>query len=403
MILRVLLVIVFLQLISCSKKEEVIVQVTEPKEISKPPLGVSRFGRSKINEQGIEIFKTSEGYLSFEYFNFYNAQSYPTGDLVVRRVDEQFETIDSILYQDKPFILIENIIRMGTESYVVLGNRKTYPDEPYNLPIITVFDDKGHEIKSLVVSDLLMEGGTSAASIKEATFIDNRLYVVLSENKGLTIVVLDTDLNLIWEKFEELKHTNYTITVDDKYLYFSRSIDESGVFFNTNYIHKLDIKTGEEVDRWSFIHSDSNYSVKTYPFKLLNDHENIYLVYKLHFPNESNIDPYYKLKRINKKNGEIIDLGIPEFNFLDEFELTKEGFIYSGSHRTDGKNIINADKFLKDLWVFEVVGGSRIKDIKPLENGEFVFSGFYVKGIEGNNDLYDDALIGGLKANGTIK
>lgn len=399
--------ILFIILVGCSNDDSNSPKVV-PEEIEnpiiEPEIGLARFGTNGINDRGVKLFDTDKGFVSFEYEDYLVGPGINQGKWVIRRLDDNLKIIDSKVLENIPFIQIQDIHKLDSDVYAVIGNNIGNDVETNKKATVILVNEMGDEINSIIVSDFLTEGGSSNTTIIDSKWVNNKLYLSLGGTSTRIIAAFGPALSLIWEKFYSLSSARVFITLDANSIYIAGAESISGENFNVIFIEQLDVVTGEKLDGWAFTQVEMDVNGLSSLNKLLNDDGNVYLMFESLFvvggtENFSRMG----IKILNKATGELTESTIPDLAYGYDFELLNDGFLFSGYAKNDERQIIRTDKMFDTKWSYTVQDASFINDVGISADGDFLFSGYYGKGIDGNADLFQDVLLGILTSEGTLK
>ena len=399
--------ILFIILVGCSNDDSNSPKVV-PEEIEnpiiEPEIGLARFGTNGINDRGVKLFDTDKGFVSFEYEDYLVSPGINQGKWVIRRLDDKLKIIDSKVLENIPFIQIQDIHKLDSDVYAVIGNNIGNDVETNKKATVILVNEMGDEINSIIVSDFLTEGGSSNTTIIDSKWVNNKLYLSLGGTSTRIIAAFGPALSLIWEKFYSLSSARVFITLDANSIYIAGAESISGENFNVIFIEQLDVVTGEKLDGWAFTQVEMDVNGLSSLNKLLNDDGNVYLMFESLFvvggtENFSRMG----IKILNKATGELTESTIPDLAYGYDFELLNDGFLFSGYAKNDERQIIRTDKMFDTKWSYTVQDASFINDVGISADGDFLFSGYYGKGIDGNADLFQDVLLGILTSEGTLK
>ncbi|MBT2161464.1 hypothetical protein [Zobellia barbeyronii] len=399
--------ILFIILVGCSNDDSNSPKVV-PEEIEnpiiEPEIGLARFGTNGINDRGVKLFDTDKGFVSFEYEDYLVGPGINQGKWVIRRLDDKLKIIDSKVLENIPFIQIQDIHKLDSDVYAVIGNNIGNDVETNKKATVILVNEMGDEINSIIVSDFLTEGGSSNTTIIDSKWVNNKLYLSLGGTSTRIIAAFGPALSLIWEKFYSLSSARVFITLDANSIYIAGAESISGENFNVIFIEQLDVVTGEKLDGWAFTQVEMDVNGLSSLNKLLNDDGSVYLMFESLFvvggtENFSRMG----IKILNKATGELTESTIPDLAYGYDFELLNDGFLFSGYAKNDERQIIRTDKMFDTKWSYTVQDASFINDVGISADGDFLFSGYYGKGIDGNADLFQDVLLGILTSEGTLK
>lgn len=392
---QLILVITFV-FYSCSKSDDA-GQTPETPTINEDFIGLKVYGeKTNSYDESIDLFETSNGYISFENSNKYDVnirETYEgTANILIRKLDDEFEMIDEFIIETDNYDILSSVAKINENNYVLAG-RFSVEKDIFSYPFIKIVNDEGVVSKSLILSGSTTTPtstyrGTKVFYKDGVIFVADRL-----DYNFISLVALDMNLNELWRK--DFSGTSAGDIYVDDYLYFAVI---EGNNHNEPYIitfQVLDITDGSSVNTVKL-----NNSIRRVHFDKIKEHNgNLYLLGGTAVESQ-NFGGY--ILKIAKSGQELDEIFVTNMYRLYDIAFSGNDLLVVGNSKSN-EYVVKIDNEGDNLWSYKVktnTFGGQLSTIINNENG-IIFSG----GLRLNNetDRSTDAVYGILDDSGSLK
>lgn len=265
---NITLIALLIMISSCNNDDVLVEESVDNPVVAK--IGVKSFGRGLNSfDEGIRIFKTSEGYISFEIHN----KVYPSGtyegdsDIVVRKVNEEFELIEEHILDTSTYEQLNDVVEIEEGRYALIS-RVMIADDPLNgpflerlsTPYIKIVNDQGEILESQPLGDFEPLNFYIGA---EVTYQNGRFYVNIP-NKNTDgdvvqrIIAFDSQLNELWKKEipmpEEFGEGKIHVGSELYIIYSKEGIEENTWVF---VLSRFNLVNGELIETLEYVQENT--------------------------------------------------------------------------------------------------------------------------------------------------
>ena len=391
------LLIIITLVFSCSNDDN----PNNPNNPEVETIGLKFYGKEASSDRGIRIFKTEEGYISFEIQNDFSPTAEGYSDIIIRKLDEKLELTSTNAISNSSFDQIIDVAKIDDNRFAVVGSTGTVTTSKF--PVIRIFNTNGEVLQSLIIGSPQTNANTNNGVLVSVFYKDNILYTTVGI-KGFktSIIALDLDLNLLWSKLYTTSSIFSNLIVDNTHVYMVYSTRHD-LNNKTVILRKLDKANGDEVYQKEYNNVEGDFSFDFFILKIIQDQNYLFLAGlggRKKGSSNSNISQGIILK-INKSDGiEMPRMVFPETFSIRDIEFYENGFITSSETRGSFIRISKLNNEGAIVWKYEYNQRQNdyVNDLGINSDNSVFFTGSV---DQGNNDR--DVIYGILKSDGKLK
>ncbi|WP_025666612.1 hypothetical protein [Aquimarina megaterium] len=378
---------------------------TPTEETPTPPeVGLKFFGLNESSDFGVNIFKTSYGYISFELINGSNgAGTTGDSDIAIRKLTDKLEVIEENIMDTSSYDMLRKAIQIDEDTYILVGSRSVVDFFTSNFPIIQMVNGKGEVLKSTIIGGSAANTSNNGA-INDVFLLNNEIYLAINfDGSQTTAIVLD--MNLVEKWRNTFNSTRYSkIFADPTAVYFiNNKLNPAASLYNTLILNKLNISDGTTVTSTEYENILGQFNSEFNINKINADNDYLYLAGQGGRPKlaENGQIPQGTLLKVNKTDGnEVARLTFDKYWYLSDIEFSGNDIIIGGWSNRSFIKIDKIDTEGNQIWTYEYNESQNdvVSDIILNDNG-LTFIGSVQRQATGDRDI----VAGILKSDGTLK
>lgn len=360
-----------LSLVACSKSDN---NTPIVPEIDENFIGLKAYGE-EINsyDESMNLFETSNGYISFENINKYDlniANTYEgIANVVIRKLNDKFESTNEFTLETNTYDILSSVSKIDESTYIIAG-RFSVEKEIFSRPFVKIVNVNGEVLESLVL------GGSETVPYNTdrptKLFYKNGVIYVADRimDNFLSLVALDVNLNELWRRDFPVAGSG-AIYVDDTIYFGMIDYPNGNNQPPTISLQILDVTDGSTIDSFDL---DNSVSRRVSIDKIKEYNGNLYLIGGTD-SSSPNFGGY--ILKLNKADGQKLDeLFVPKMYSLYDIAISESDILIVGNSKSN-EQVIKIDNEGDVLWTYQVpnnpLGGKLYKLIDNQDG--IIFSG----------------------------
>ena len=224
---------------SCSSDSIEMIKETLPEiEIETPKIGLKSYGKATSVDNGIRIFETSNGFISFDNINITYSHRPAVGytNWGLRKLNKELKVLEEKVLETTTYDWLQDIERINESTFLLGGSTATSKGLKFQkgFPLLKKVTSDEEINNSLIIDSVHTGGISNNGAILDVEYKDGNIYVVVNMyNDSSYLVVLDMSFNLLWKK-TIAKSSRVSVSVDATNVYLthsSGSFEERSVTF----------------------------------------------------------------------------------------------------------------------------------------------------------------------------
>ena len=385
---------------SCSKNDDSSSDTKTQEEIEEtaaPEIDLKFFGKGlNSSEESVEIFKTANGYISFENQNRPDIKIFQTyegdGDIVMRKLDNKLEQIEEYVFDTETIDELYDVSKIDENTFVLIGRINT--EEPFfdssSVPFIRIVNTNGEVIKSTLIGTFETNTDDYLAQI---SYENGVIYIAAALTFSKTLITaLDLELNELWRNTIITRWSNGKIIVNNEELLYAyqNGIDNDV----TIKLKRFNLLTGELISTYEY---DSEKG-KTFELGQIRTYENtLYIAGRYINQNWTGYAGY--LLRVNMNDwteiDKIYDANMYQFNDI----IIAQDNILIGGNPKEGNGILKVNHQGEIIWKYDLSRRASVERMIRNNDGTIIFTANVID----SEDSSTEVMIGILNEEGVLQ
>jgi len=348
-------------LMSCSSDSNEMIKETLPEiEIETPKIGLKSYGKATSVDNGIRIFETSNGFISFDNINITYSHRPAVGytNWGLRKLNKELKVLEEKVLETTTYDWLQDIERINESTFLLGGSTATSKGMEFQkgFPLLKKVTSDGEIVNSLIIGSVHTGGASNKGEIVDIEYKDGNIYVVVNMyNDSSYLVVLDMSFNLLWKKIiTESVRVSVSVDATNVYLtHSSGSFEERSVTFmklkkedgSVIYEKIYENTKGELIDRQFYIN------------KTIIKGQDVFLIGSLGREKggvSTMNGPQGVILKINKTTGEVeLRLNFPDLSGISDVEKLVDGYIVIGYNINSEFKLQKINNLGTEVWAFE--------------------------------------------------